>query len=135
MPQITLEYTSNISQHLDFQALFSDLHRILSETGGVRINNCKSRAVSREVFLIGSGETGGAFVHVDVLLVEGRSPRWIERIGGLMLESLERAFEESKRTMQLQITIHFRDLKRERYFKYPEGTLTPIEQLEATVKC
>ncbi|MDH3692003.1 MAG: hypothetical protein OEU36_21395 [Gammaproteobacteria bacterium] len=134
MPHITLEYSSNITQTVNFEDLFSDFHRTLAEVGGVRINNCKSRGIRRDVFLVGEGDPKAAFVHVDVLLVEGRSQQWMQRVGQPMLQSVEQAFEESKRNLQLQITVHFRDLKRERYFKYPSGTLTPVEELDAVAK-
>lgn len=131
MPQFTLEYTSNITQPIDFQALFANFHGILSEQGGVRIKNCKSRAVRRDEFRIGAGEANGAFVHVDLLLAEGRSQDWMQRIGGALLAALEAMFEPSKQILDLQITLYIRDLRRERYFKYPAGTLTPLAELDA----
>ncbi len=130
MPQITLEYTSNITQAIDFNQLFSELHRILSDIGGVRIENCKSRAVRRDNYLVGDGAISGAFVHVELSLVKGRSAEWIDRIGSLTLEKLEAAYDDSKNSLDLQITLHFSDLDRERYFKYPSGTLTPSEQMK-----
>ncbi len=129
MPQITLEYTSNIKQKIDFRDLFADLHKILSDVGGIRIKNCKSRAVCRDEYLIGDGSPDGAFVHVDLMLVKGRSDEWIKKIGDLILERLETAYGESKASLNLQITVHFSDLDRQRYFKFPAGTLTPIEEI------
>ena len=130
MPQITLEYTSNINQSIDFKKLISDLHQILSEVGGIRIKNCKSRAVCRNNYFVGDGSSTGAFVHVDLMLVKGRSAEWVEKIGNLVLEKLEAAYSESKDVLDLQITIHFSDLDRERYFKFPSGTLTPMEEIK-----
>lgn len=129
MPQITLEYTSNVSQSIDFNKLFSDLHQILSDVGGIRIKNCKSRAVRRDDYLIGDGTPNGAFVHVELMLVKGRSSEWVTKIGNLLLEKLEAAYNESKVLLDLQITVHFSDLDRDRYFKYPSGTLTPLEEI------
>ena len=57
---------------LDFMDLFGDLHEILSTTGGVRIENCKSRALRRETWHIGRGEDRNAFVHLEVVLLETR---------------------------------------------------------------
>ncbi|MDH3376091.1 MAG: 5-carboxymethyl-2-hydroxymuconate Delta-isomerase [Gammaproteobacteria bacterium] len=130
MPQITLEYTANIEQAVNFSSLFSSMHQILSELGGVRIQNCKSRAICRDRYLIGDGAEQHAFVHVNVLLVAGRSQEWIQRVGSALLEALEDAFAASKQSLDLQITVNFSDMIREHYFKYPAGTLTPLEDLK-----
>ena len=110
--------------------MFANLHGILAQVGGVHIENCKSRALAHDTFYIGDGDAQRAFVHLEVLLVEGRSPRWIEHVGTELLECLEQAFAASKRDFDLQITVNFVDLVRQRYFKYPAGTLTPLDELE-----
>ncbi len=130
MPQITLEYTANIEQAVNFSSLFSSMHQILSELGGVRIQNCKSRAICQDRYLIGDGAEQHAFVHVDVMLVAGRSQEWIQRLGNALLAALEETFAASKQNLELQITVNFSDVIRERYFKYPAGTLTPLEELK-----
>lgn len=123
MPQITLEYTDNIPP-IDFRRLFMELHRIVAEEGGVNIGNCKSRAQARDVFLIADGGVVHAFIHVSVGLMEGRTPDWISRIGNLFLIALQQAYAAIGETLEIQITVEFRDFDRARYFKHSEGTFT-----------
>jgi 5-carboxymethyl-2-hydroxymuconate isomerase len=125
MPQLTLEYTNNVSDPVDFDALFSRLHDILSEVAGIRIDNCKSRAVQLSDYRVGTGDAAGAFVHVDVAILAGRPLEIRQEIGRRMLESLREAYAGGLADLALQITVEVRDMEKDLYFKIPEGTLTP----------
>jgi len=124
MPQITLEYTANLHAPRDFQALFSELHRILTDTGGVRLDNCKSRAVCQHEFRMGDGSERHAFVNVTLNLMKGRSLEWKRDIGERFLNALMRAYHPETGEFDLQITVNIGDIAHETYFKYPQGTLT-----------
>ena len=125
MPHLTLEHSANVIPQGDLQTLFARLHRILAEVGGIKIENCKSRARSCETYLVASGEPSGAFVHLDVRFLEGRRPEVKRAVGDRMLESLRWCFPEPGPDGELQVTVELRDIARESYFKYPKGTLTP----------
>ena len=117
MPHLKLEYSSN-AKATPTRDLFLALHQILADHG-VKIGNCKSRAVERDVFLVADGKTGEAFVHLDVRFMEGRSPELKTSIGNAMLSALREEFGDDG----TQITIEIRDIQRESYFKFPGGTL------------
>jgi 5-carboxymethyl-2-hydroxymuconate isomerase len=125
MPQLTLQYTDNISSQVDFNQIFSQLHDVLSEVAGIRIENCKSRAMALSDYRVGRGEAGGAFVHVEVAILAGRPMETREKIGRHMLEVLRTAYARPFGELDLQITVEVRDLQQDLYFKIPEGTLTP----------
>ena len=82
MPHLTLEYSANVPE-LDFVALFAELHAILSELGGVRVQNLKSRVVRTDAYYVGEGQPENAFVHLNVALLAGRSPQWKREIGAV----------------------------------------------------
>jgi len=73
MPQITLQYTANVDQEVNSMDLFSKVHQILSNAGGIKVENCKSRAFKLEDYYIGQGGSNNAFVHLDLAFLEGRS--------------------------------------------------------------
>ncbi len=125
MPQLTLQYTDNIGSPVDFDHLFSQLHEVLSDVAGIRIENCKSRAMELSDYRIGRGEAGGAFVHVDVAILAGRPIETRGEIGRRMLEVLRGAYAQPLDELDLQITVEIRDMQSDLYFKIPEGTLTP----------
>ena len=74
MPQIVLEYSSNLPAVSDFRGLFGDIHQTLQDVAGIRLHNCKSRARVAEDYFIGSGEANNAFVHLQIRFIEGRTP-------------------------------------------------------------
>ena len=126
MPHLTLEYSSNVIAESDLVALFSRLHDVLAKTGGVKVENCKSRAYVASDFLAGSvGEVGG-FVHLDIRLLDGRSPEIKRSIGQETLDILREWFQLPVDTLDLQLTVEVRDIDRTYYFKFPEGTFTPL---------
>jgi len=125
MPQLTLQYTDNIGAPVDFDLLFSQLHQLLSDVAGIRIENCKSRAMRLSSFRVGRGEAGGAFVHLDAAILAGRPLETREELGRRMLDVLRATYAQPLEELDLQITVEVRDMQKELYFKIPEGTLTP----------
>ncbi|MFQ6023558.1 MAG: 5-carboxymethyl-2-hydroxymuconate Delta-isomerase [Acidiferrobacterales bacterium] len=122
MPHLTLEYTENVEQNVNFQDLFSVLHDILADVGGVNIDNCKSRAIRRDNYHIGAGEADKAFVHLELLLLEGRSSELKQEIGRRILNVLTQYYASSQAERDLQITVQIGDIQRSGYFKVPTGT-------------
>ncbi|MFQ5754949.1 MAG: 5-carboxymethyl-2-hydroxymuconate Delta-isomerase [Acidiferrobacterales bacterium] len=127
MPHLTLEYTSNIRQHVNLAELFSALHRVLAQVGGVRIENCKSRAVKHHDFCIGSGSSYKAFVHLGMTMLEGRPLALKQKVGESILRVLKDTYAPSMVEQDLQITVEIKDIQKATYFKVPEGTLSSEE--------
>lgn len=124
MPQIVLEYSSNVLEQTGFAPLFVGIHEILHERAGIRLDNCKSRALRRDEFYIGDGHPSNAFVHLDIRFIEGRNEDVKHSVGTASLNRLKQFFEKSMARLDLQITVELGDIQRSSYFKFPEGTLT-----------
>ena len=124
MPHLTLEYTANLSAPNDLEALFRRLHGILHQQGGIRLENCKSRARKVDQFCIADGDKHGAFVHLEIRFMAGRSAGVKQSIGEAALATLLESFQADDPD-SLQITVEIRDIEQQSYFKHPEGTLTP----------
>ena len=122
MPHLTLEHTSNVRPTREFDDLFEQLHAVLAENG-VKIANCKSRAMERSRFYVAEGDHSSAFVHLDVRFMEGRSPESKQTIGQKLLGALRECFVPPSEITDLQITVEIRDIERQAYFKFPDGTL------------
>lgn len=125
MPHLVLEYSANVDCPADLPLLFGQLHDVLAEAGGIRRDNCKSRARPADPFLVGSGSESDAFVHLDIRFLEGRSPEVKQAIGQQSLDLLLTWFRHSADRFRLQITVEIQEIRRSSYFKYPAGTLTP----------
>ena len=126
MPHLTLEYSSNLAPQTDISVLFEEIHGFLSDTAGIRIENCKSRARIADPFFVGTGEANNAFVHLDVRFMEGRTLEVKQQLGEQIKDALVTGFGAKRSAMDIQITVEVRDIERANYVKYPQGTLTPL---------
>jgi 5-carboxymethyl-2-hydroxymuconate isomerase len=126
MPHLTLEYTENLAhQEVHFAELFLALHQVLADVGGIRIGNCKSRAVELSDYCVGQGQAESAFVHLGVRFMEGRPLELKQEIGQQLLGILKEHYALALAERGLQITVEIADIQQGAYFKIPEGTLTP----------
>ncbi len=123
MPHVTIEYTSNVRSTLEPRDLFTRIHDVLVDVGGIRRGNCKSRIVERDQFLVGDGGKAAAFVHADVRFLEGRRDGVKQQIGRELLAVLRGSFFGPPEVDDLQLTVELHDIPRSAYFKFPEGTL------------
>ena len=117
MPQLRLEYSSNITQPVLFEELFAGLHEALAQTAGVSVDACKSRAMRRATFRVGGGRPEQAFVHLEVGLLAGRSPERHRAVAAACLEVLADVYAPSLQALDLQITVEVRSMERESYQK------------------
>lgn len=124
MPHLTLEYSANVPDPPDIQGILREFHRVLQETAGIKIANCKSRGRIADEYLVADGGSSHAFVHLDVRILEGRSVELKKELGNRLLETLREHFSSAEAVLDLQMTVEIRDIERSSYFKHPEGTLT-----------
>ena len=119
MPHLTLEYTSNIQHRIDFQDLFGQLHQVMAELAGTRIENFKSRAMCREAYHVGAGSGQEAFIHLEIRLLSGRSPEQKAHIGQRCLDVLQETWSPFLADLDPQITVELVGIERDSYFKGP----------------
>ena len=108
MPHLTLEYTDNVSDPEDMRETMLKMHRVLNETGGIRLANCKSRSRRLDTYAVGDGSPDNAFLHLDVRFMEGRPDEVKRTIGNELLQILREDFSEAG--LDLQITVEIRDI-------------------------
>jgi 5-carboxymethyl-2-hydroxymuconate isomerase len=122
MPHLTLEYSANLPPEVASVDLLHRLHGTLDRVAGVRVGNCKSRARAVSPFVVGDREPDGAFVHLDVRLMEGRPIEVRQALGDALLALLVEAYGADR--AGLQVTVEIGEIARQTYFKYPAGTLS-----------
>jgi 5-carboxymethyl-2-hydroxymuconate isomerase len=121
MPQVILEYSANIKRPVEAGKILGGLAAVVSAASGIEISNFKSRVLKREKFVVGDGQGGGSFVHLEVGILSGRPPDVKRRIGKDCLEYLEECFEDEAERHELQITVEIREMDKESYFKSIPG--------------
>ncbi len=127
MPHLTLEYSANVREAKDLGPLFLRLHTLLSETAGIDIRNCKSRARPADDYMVAEGGERDAFVHLEIRFLDGRPAEVKSAAGIRSLDLLREWFAESDSVLALQITVEVRDIKRNAYFKHPPSSIEPKE--------
>lgn len=116
MPQLTLEYSSNIFEKDNLVGLLQQCNQLLVETLPTELASCKSRAIECKIYAVGEGHPNNAFVHVELKIMPGRTQAILQNVGKKLLEILAKHFAVSLQQLQLQITVEINDLS-PNYFK------------------
>eukprot|EP01134_Creolimax_fragrantissima_P000792 CFRG0792T1 len=109
MPQILLEYSRNILTQIDLVSLFRQLHPVIARSANTKVENCKSRAAERDIFLVGNDEKC-AFVHLSIGLLPGRSDELKKTISMSALEVLKDVYESAMTKQGISLTVEVRDM-------------------------
>lgn len=109
MPHLTLEYTDNIE--VDVQSLLARLHEEVVATGAINLKGIKSRAIRHTQYLIADGDPDYAFVHVGLLIREGRpievQKDATQRVMKVLKETFGHLFEHRK----LSLTVDLKEMR------------------------
>jgi 5-carboxymethyl-2-hydroxymuconate isomerase len=117
MPHCILEYSANIPESPDFQALFRQLHDLLMASGQFTLDDIKSRAIRHEVFRIGDGDPRRTFIAMNLGLLSGRSDEVKSDLARSVRELLERAFAKALAETICSLTVQVSELHRPSYQK------------------
>ncbi len=105
MPHLTLEYTDNIE--VDVQTLLARLHEEVVATGAINLKGLKSRAVRHTEYRIADGNPKYAFVHVSLLIREGRSieiqKEATRRVMAVLKDTFGHRFEKDHLSLSVDI--------------------------------
>ncbi|HZD53027.1 MAG TPA: 5-carboxymethyl-2-hydroxymuconate Delta-isomerase [Woeseiaceae bacterium] len=92
MPHQIVEYSANLEDAIDIDALIECLHTAALETGVFPLAGLRTRAVRRDHYRIADGHPDNAFVHVLLRIRFGRSlsdrQRAADAISGALFEFL-----------------------------------------------
>jgi 5-carboxymethyl-2-hydroxymuconate isomerase len=105
MPHLTLEYTDNLQ--VDVRPLLARLHTEVVATGAINLKGIKSRAIRHTEYRIADGNPDYAFVHVNLLIREGRSieiqKEAARRVMGVLKETFGHRFDEGYLSLSVDI--------------------------------
>ena len=109
MPHLTLEYSDNIE--VDVQPLLARLHEEVVATGAINLKGIKSRAIKHTQYRIADGDPEYAFVHVGLLIREGRpieiQKEATQRVMRVLKETFGHLFEKRK----LSLTVDLKEMR------------------------
>jgi len=115
VPQITVEWSGNFAA-FDAGTFARHIHLRLGEHADAALANCKTRLVRHDAFLVSDGDPAGAFIHVDLRILPGRSAQQKQSLGAAVLTDLEQAVAHAA-GFDLQLTVEVRELDGDNYHK------------------
>jgi 5-carboxymethyl-2-hydroxymuconate isomerase len=109
MPHLTLEYSDNIE--FEVQPLLKALNGELAATGAVNLKGIKSRAVRQTDYRIADGHEGYAFVHLNILLREGRPIETRQEIARRLMAVLEDTFGHRFENGYISLSVDMKEMR------------------------
>jgi 5-carboxymethyl-2-hydroxymuconate isomerase len=109
MPHLTLEYSDNLE--INIQPLLARLHDELVATGAVNMKGLKSRAIRHTHYRIADGDEGYAFVHLNILIREGRPLETQQEVARRAMAVLEDAFGHRFNEGYLSLSVDVKEMK------------------------
>lgn len=109
MPHLTLEYTANLD--FDIQPLLRRLHDELVATGAVNLKGIKSRAIRITDYRIADGDPAYAFVHVGLLIREGRPLEIQQEAARRVMEVLKATFGARFESGYLSLSVDIQEMR------------------------
>jgi len=109
MPHLTLEYTDNLE--FDVQPLLARLHDELAATGVINLKGIKSRAIRHTDYRIADGDPDYAFVHIGLLIREGRPLDVQQDAARRMLAVLKATFGQRLETGYLSLSVDIKEMR------------------------
>jgi 5-carboxymethyl-2-hydroxymuconate isomerase len=109
MPHLTLEYTDNLD--FDIQQLLERMHTELVATGAINLKGLKSRAIRHTEYRIADGNPDYAFVHVNLLIREGRPLKIQQDVSQRVLAVLKETFGERFEHGYLSLSVDIEEMR------------------------
>ncbi len=109
MPHLTLEYTDNID--VDVQPLLARLHEEVVATGAINLKGIKSRAIKHTQYRIADGDPDYAFVHVGLLIREGRPIEVQKDATRRVMKVLKETFGIFFETRKLSLSVDLKEMR------------------------
>ena len=81
MPHIIAEYSANLEDRLDVQALVEALHQAAIDSKIAELAGIRTRAARRDYFRVADGKPENGFVHIVARLRIGRPEEKREALG------------------------------------------------------
>ncbi len=110
MPHIKLEYTDDVA-FSNIDRIFEKIKDVLICKTSIRAENCKFKAISLSYF----SSMSSNFVHLEISILEGRSPKIIKLIGNDSLQIIKDNVISEKKDI-IQFSVEIREINKLNYF-------------------
>ena len=103
MPHLIIDHSANVARSVDMVELVDALHDAALGTGLAAVDALRTRAVAHDVYAIADRHPDNAFVAVTIRLGAGRTLEDRRSLVAALMEALDDALGESRRTTMLSV--------------------------------
>jgi 5-carboxymethyl-2-hydroxymuconate isomerase len=110
MPHLNIEYSANLEEVLDMQALVDRIHETALETGIFPLGGVRTRAEARKFYRIANGDPRAGYIHMIVRIGSGRDLETRRSAGERIFEALCDFTDELYRSRPLALSFELHEI-------------------------
>jgi 5-carboxymethyl-2-hydroxymuconate isomerase len=110
MPHIIAEYSANLEDRLNVQALVDALHQAAIDSGVAELAGIRTRAARRTHFRVADGKPENGFVHIVARLRVGRPEEKRKALGEALLAAADKQLADVYPTHPLGLTVEIHEI-------------------------
>jgi 5-carboxymethyl-2-hydroxymuconate isomerase len=110
MPHLNIEYSANLADMLDVQALVDRIHQTALETGIFPLGGVRTRAEARHHYRIANGDPLAGYIHMMVRIGSGRDADIRRAAGDKIFAALCDFTDELYRSRPLALSFELHEI-------------------------
>ena len=110
MPHLNIEYSANLDDALDIQALVERIHETALETGIFPLGGVRTRAEARTHYRIANGDPSAGYIHMMVRIGSGRDAETRRAAGEHIFAALCDFTDEHYRAHPLALSFELHEI-------------------------
>lgn len=110
MPHLNIEYSANLENALDIQALVDRIHETALETGVFPLGGVRTRAQPRKYYRIANGDPTAGYIHMLVRIGSGRDVETRRNAGDRIFAALCDFTDELYRSRPLALSFELHEI-------------------------
>jgi len=110
MPPLNIEYSANLGEALDIQALVDRIHETALETGIFPLGGVRTRAEARTHYRIANGNPDAGYIHMIVRIGSGRDAETRRAAGEKIFGALCDFTDEVYRSRPLALSFELHEI-------------------------
>jgi 5-carboxymethyl-2-hydroxymuconate isomerase len=110
MPHLSIEYSANLEDAMDVQALVDTIHETALSTGIFPLGGVRTRAVPRQYYRIANGDPRAGYIHLIVRIGSGRDQETRRSAGERIFAALCDFTDELYRSRPLALSFELHEI-------------------------
>jgi|SRR5678816_756756 5-carboxymethyl-2-hydroxymuconate isomerase len=110
MPHLNIEYSANLDEVLDIQALIDRIHDTALDTGIFPLGGVRTRAEARTHYRIANGDPHAGYIHMMVRIGSGRDVETRRAAGDRIFAALCDFTDELYRSRPLALSFELHEI-------------------------